>query len=344
MKKFLYGILGCFLIAIILYVGNHNSEREKTGNTPTQNMDTAMGTIVNQTVYAKDATVICKEVSEIIRSLERESISWRKETSELYRINNGKEQKILSSKMQEILERCLELSELSAGAFDITIGPVVRLWNIDDWAGKENSTEYQLPEQTELLETLQACGYEKMEIKDGVLHMPDGMQLDLGAVGKGIALDEIRNFLQQKQEVSAVISVGGSILTYGTKPDGKLWRVGIVNPMQTSESIGYLELGGGWCVSTSGDYERYVELGGVRYHHIIDPHTAYPANSGVKGVTILSESGLLSDAMSTACFILGEEKGLTLAEHVGVEALFVREDGTITMTEGMKSYFHLSKR
>jgi len=344
MKKILFGILGCILIAIIFYVGNYINLGEKSSKTPVQNMDTAMGTIVSQTVYAEDATVICKEVLETIRSLERDSISWREETAELYLLNAGTGEETLSNKMQEILERCLELSERSEGAFDITIGPVVRLWNIDAWAGKENSTEYLLPEREELANLLQVCGYEQLEIKEGILHMPEGMQLDLGAVGKGIALDEIRNYLEQKQEVSAVISVGGSILTYGTKPDGKLWRVGIVNPMQTSDSIGHLELGGGWCVSTSGDYERYVEVNGVRYHHIIDPHTGYPANNGVKGVTILSASGLLSDAMSTACFILGEEKGLALAEQVGVEALFVRGDGSITMTEGMKSYFHLSKQ
>jgi len=105
-----------------------------------------------------------------------------------------------------------------------------------------------------------------------------------------------------------------------------------------------LELGPGWCVSTSGDYERYVEVEGVRYHHIIDPTTGYPAESGVKGVTVLSRNGLLSDAMSTACFILGEEKGVEMAENLAVEVLFVSEDGKVSMTEGMKVYFHLSKQ
>jgi thiamine biosynthesis lipoprotein len=100
-----------------------------------------------------------------------------------------------------------------------------------------------------------------------------------------------------------------------------------------------LSLDGQWCVSTSGDYERYVEVDGVRYHHIIDPKTGYPADSGVSGVTVLAKDGFLSDALSTACFILGKEEGMALAEKFGALVLFVDRDGTVTMTEEMRQYF-----
>ena len=112
--------------------------------------------------------------------------------------------------------------------------------------------------------------------------------------------------------------------------------------MDTSQNIDIMQLEGGWCVSTSGDYERYVEKDNMRYHHILNPLTGKPADSGVRSVTILTESGLDSDALSTACFVLGVEKGMALAEELEVEALFVLENGEIVMTDEMKQIFYLS--
>ena len=167
--------------------------------------------------------------------------------------------------------------------------------------------------------------------------------LDLGAVGKGLALDYILEILKENSDVlGGTVSVGGSVLTYGTKPDNTVWRVGVANPENPSENIGVLYLEGQWCVSTSGDYERYMEIGGVRYHHIIDPATGMPADSGLTSVTIVTKDGLLSDALSTACFVLGREKGLELAVQYGAEALFVESDGEISMTPGMEEIFQSS--
>ena len=139
-----------------------------------------------------------------------------------------------------------------------------------------------------------------------------------------------------------MISVGGSILTYGNKPEGGTWQIAVTDPLEPSQSAGVLTLAGGYCVSTSGDYERYVEVDGVRYHHILDPRTGSPARSDVAGVTIVTKDGFLSDALSTACFVLGSEEGQKLLEKYDAEALFIDHAGTITMTEGMQQYFHLS--
>ena len=230
----------------------------------------------------------------------------------------------------------------SEGAFDITLGSLTGLWNIDRWAS-EGVQEVSLPSGEEVKEALSLCGSEKLKLESGPgarLFMPEGMRLDLGAVGKGVALSRLRTLLEERPEVSgAVISLGGSILTYGVKPDGSPWRVAITNPFDTAENVGILSLEGQWCVSTSGDYERYVEADGVRYHHILDPATGYPADTRVRGVSILSKDGLLSDALSTACFILGPEKGMELAGRYGAEALFVMEDGELILSEGMKRYF-----
>ena len=133
-----------------------------------------------------------------------------------------------------------------------------------------------------------------------------------------------------------------SILTYGSKPEGGAWQIAVTDPLDPSESVGVLTLDGGHCVSTSGDYERYVEVDGVRYHHILDPRTGSPAHSDVAGVTIVTKDGFLSDALSTACFVLGQEEGQQLLEKYDAEGLFIDHEGTITMTEGMRQYFHLS--
>lgn len=347
-----------------------------------QSIDTAMGTIVSQSVYCTDASVT-SGVQKVLNDLEQQMLSWRIETSEVARINasaGSEEGMDLTEEMEDILLTCNEISGASNGAFDITIGEVVRLWDIDSWAGSNNQMEqnqeaYTLPSMEELQGALDKTGYEKllfvnsdsqqqmekeqvgvvrqgqnseMQVSDQQrLIMPTDMQIDLGAVGKGIALDYIHAYLQERPEVTgAVISVGGSVLTYGSK-DGKSvdssnpWKVGIVNPLDTNRNIGYLMLKGQWCVSTSGDYERYVEVDGRRYHHIIDPSTGMPADSGVRSVTILTKDGLESDALSTACFILGIEEGMQLAEEVGAEVLFVDANGEITMSEGMEHYFHL---
>ncbi|MCM1185689.1 MAG: FAD:protein FMN transferase [Lachnoclostridium sp.] len=340
MTKFFYRL---FFICFVLFLTGcgRTSPRHYTDT------DTAMGTVIIQQIYAKED--FTDEVLTCIRRLETESLSKRVEGSEIFDINGeaGKEAEIpLTPEMEEVLSRCLEISENSEGAFDITIGEVVGLWDIDSWAGMSTDnpdSSFRLPAQTELSETLALAGYEKLTLENHGIRVPEGMALDLGAVGKGIALDEILALLQEREVMGAVISVGGSILTYGEKPDKSPWKIAIADPENQGGSIGVLTLTGQCCVSTSGDYERYVEADGVRYHHLIDPATGYPAQSGIRSVTILTKNGFLSDALSTACFVLGEEKGMELAERYGVEALFVREDGSISMTEGMQSYFSLSK-
>lgn len=313
-----------------------------------QSADTAMGTVIQQNIYTTAAdSKAAEEIRVLLQRLEEQELSRRLDTSEVWAVNAsaGEEEGfLLSEELSETLEACLELWRESEGAFDVTIGALVSLWDIDGWAAGEREGAFDLPEEEALQKALESCGSGKLELDGTTLHMPEGMQLDLGAVGKGIALDRILSRLEENDTITgAVISVGGSVLTYGEKPDGSSWRVGITNPADTSANIGILSLEGQWCISTSGDYERYAELDGVRYHHIIDPDTGYPADSGVSGVTILSKSGFLSDALSTACFILGPEKGMSLAAEYGAEALFVTKDGSVVMSEGMEKYYQAAE-
>jgi thiamine biosynthesis lipoprotein len=168
-----------------------------------------------------------------------------------------------------LLQECTELSQASEGAFEITLGELVELWNIDQWAVGEPEQEKPAFSQEEILRVRDLCGYYRMKLESKEeyrIFLPEGMSLDLGAVGKGYALDRMRTILEEEEEITgAILSVGGNVLTYGRKPDGSSWKVGIVNPFEISSNIGVLSLEGQWCVSTSGDYERYVEVEGVRH-------------------------------------------------------------------------------
>lgn len=313
-----------------------------------RSVDTAMGTIIQQNIYeVGKETDNAGEIMGLIHNLEEGLLSRRLETSEVFAVNQSAgspEGQNVSEELAQMLEQCLEMAERSDGAFDVTLGPVIRLWDIDGWASGLEEGEFQPPAEEELAWTLALCGSRKMRLERGEsgakLYLEEGMELDLGAVGKGMALTEVLAYLKEHNEISgAIISVGGSVLTYGEKPDGAGWRVGVVDPREPAKNLGVIVLEGQWCVSTSGDYERYVEAGGIRYHHILDPATGYPADSGLCSVTVVTRDGLLSDALSTACFVLGREKGMELAKLYGAEALFVTDDGSIFMTQGMESIF-----
>lgn len=333
----------------------------------------AMGTMINQTVYTSGEDVT-PEVTALLTQLEQDTLSWRLAESELAKINAaaGTEAGIpLSAEMQQAMTVLFEVSERSNGAFDFTLHPVVQLWNIDAWAAGEMAPEAQqsgapeqesapevqpsdgtgqsvaqvdepttpIPTPAQVSEALSHTGYEALTLTEHKLYLPAGMSLDLGAAGKGIACDKIAALLEETEVSGAVISVGGSVLTYGSKSDKTPWQVGVVDPKDTAKLLGTLSLSGTQFVSTSGDYERYVEVDGIRYHHILDPATGYPADSGVSSVTIVCDSGILSDALSTACFVLGVEEGMELAQSYGAKALFVGENGQIFMTEDMREIF-----
>lgn len=318
-------------------------------------VDVVMGTVLEQNIYAADedaAAALTAGIVGLLEELERRELSWRQEGSELSAANQSAgsgEGFLLSEELTELLIKCREISNESEGALDVTLLPVVQLWDIDAWAAADHAAGFVPPDGETLERTLALCGSGKLKLEPEVfgndgevlrarLFMPRGMRLDLGAVGKGLALKKIKEFLEENGAEASLISLGGSILTYGEKPDGSPWKVGVADPRDTSRQIALLSLEGQWCVSTSGDYERYVEAGGVRYHHIMDPATGKPADSGVRSVTVLAKDGFLSDALSTACFILGVEKGMDLAGRCGAETLFVTDDGSVILSEGMKNF------
>lgn len=310
--------------------------------------NTAMGTVVQQTLYVSNENVgkaVITELQSELERLEKECLSWRIEESQVAILNSqaGQSDGVpVDGELYGYLEEIWKISKESGGALDVTVGQVTRLWNLDEWAtqDKEKWQEFPVPNKEQIEELLKNTGFEKVKISEGRMQIPEFMSLDLGAVGKGIACDRIGAYLKSREGVNgAIISVGGSVVTYGSKPDGSPWNVAIMHPREEGTYLGTISLQGEWYIATSGDYERYVEKDGKRYHHIMNPHTGYSADSGLCSVTILSKSGLLSDALSTACFVLGPEEGLKLAGDMGVEALLVTTEMEILMTDGMKRYF-----
>ena len=332
-------IVVCMLAVLLLEGCGPLKKQEQVSQTYV-----AMGTVVGVNLYAEDeqqGAEVQTLIAERLKELENQYLSYRVEESEIWKLNHsGGECVQISDFLYEYLEKVWEISEKSDGALDVTVGEVTRLWNIDTYA--EAPEGFEIPQEEALAAALNNVGYEKIVMEQS-LTMPSGMTIDLGAVGKGIACDVIKEILQEKGIPAAVISVGGSNLIWGEKDNGQGWLIGVAHPREEMAYLGYLRVDGGQFVATSGDYERFVLVGDERYHHIMDPDTGYPARSGLCSVTIVSNSGLLSDALSTACFVLGNEKGMELAEQYGAEALFVGEDGSITMTEGMKSLWMKEK-
>lgn len=327
--------------------------------------DFAMGTSVSVSTYydskaqagdgqetvlwdAEHAAEYHADIVEAVQSLDADVISWRSETSELYELNeNYTEQKPYrtGSDLYEALSQAYDICRDSEGALDITIRPLAKLWNIEE----ADSEGFLVPNREEIEHALANVGYERVTLsaEPAVTLSQPGIILDLGAVGKGYALDKVRDYLDMHGATGAVVSVGGSILLYGGKNDHSDWRVGIRNPQgDMDEMIGYLSFPAGTtvCISTSGDYEKYVMLDGVRYHHILDRSTGCPAESGLSSVTIVCENGLYSDALSTACFVLGYERSLPLLEQYDAEAVFIDKENHITVTAGLKSVFYESVR
>ena len=283
----------------------------------------AMDTFVSAKVKGFAAKDAAGGVSTLVRELDSKQLSRYTSGSEISRINSEAET-VLSDEMRDYITELLEVGKMSGGKFDIALGAVSDLWSFND--------SPRVPSTDELTEALSRSGSGKLSLSGNTLTRADGCIVDLGSAGKGVALDKGKSYLSDKKISSAVVSVGGSVLLYGKGS----FNVGVRDPWgEAGRSVMTVKLGAG-CVSTSGSYERCFEQGGKRYHHILDPDTGLPVENGLVSVTVISDSGLLSDALSTACFVLGAEGGAKLAAKYGCEAIFITEDKKVICTDGIK--------
>lgn len=301
--------------------------------------DFVMDTPVMETLYTTGED-ITEEMVQVIHDTDAGWLSWSDGSSELYRINESDGNEVLlSDEMAGYLEEIRQLWEASEGALDPTLGKLTQLWNL----GGEDPV---VPEEKDIQEALASTGFDKVSLDGKRFSMKKDCILDIGAVGKGIACDELMSFLEQKTEITgAIVNLGGSsVAAYGQKPDDSRWNVAVTDPRDTEgDYLGAVSIYGGEFLSTSGDYQRYLIEDGIRYHHILDPQTGYPSRSGLTAVTVVCDNGLVTDGLSTACFVLGWEKAGRLLEKYGADALFVDEEQNIYLTEGMEERFQLLK-
>lgn len=199
----------------------------------------------------------------------------------------------------------------------------------------------RVPSGQELSELLQKVGYQNVRMEDGMLSLAEGVQIDLGAVGKGYTGDIVASLLKERGVTSVLLDIGGNIHMVGSRPDGSKWTLGIRNPFADGR-VGVLEAEE-CAVVTSGGYERYfIGEDGERYWHILDPKTGYPAESGLASVTIISKEGRLCDVLSTAVYVMGLENAEEYwKENGGLEMLLVTEENEIYLTEGLEGDFTL---
>lgn len=298
----------------------------------------AMDTVMLLTVYGDQAQQGLDQAEQTIQKLEK-LWSATDENSEIWALNHsGGNWVELSEDTREILSRGLELCALTDGALDLTAYSAVQAWGFPTGA-------YRVPDEAELEQLVGTIDYTQVELDDNQARLPEDMSLDLGAVAKGRLGEVLSQDLKELGVTSALLELGGNIQTVGTKPDGSRWRVGIQDP--NSQEGGYLAIVevADQAVVTSGDYQRYFEQDGQTYCHIMDPATAAPADSGVDSVSIVGSDGTVCDALSTALFVMGEEKGSQFwKDHpeLDFEAIFVSQDGTIAVTEGLEEHFTLA--
>lgn len=296
----------------------------------------AMGTVITQSLYGKSSKETSNQITKEINNLEDNYLSWRIKNSDVYNINNNTNKYVdIDSFTYNCIKASQSVSKKCNGVFDISIGKLTSLWNI----GSENA---KVPSQEEIDNALKTIGYSGVKLKDGKVSVNDGQMIDLGGVGKGAACDRIEKLLTKKNYKGAVISVGGSILLHGQNPNSDKWSVAIRNPRgNANEYCAILKLDNG-CVSTSGDYERVLEKDGKKYHHILDTKTGYPAKSDIISATVVCDSGVISDALSTVCFIVGFENSKEILKEFNAQAVLIDKDFNIYVSDSLKSNINVT--
>lgn len=291
----------------------------------------AMDTAMRLTVYGQGAGEAAGLARERVLELEA-LLSVTDENSDICAANrNGGG--VLHADTAALLERALALCGETGGALDVSVYPVVRAWGFTTGA-------YRVPEEAELAALLERVDYTRISLEGTVLTLPEGMELDLGAVAKGWTGDRLMELLRREGITSAIVELGGNVQALGSKPDGSPWRVAVQAP-DGSGYAGALEITDCAAV-TSGGYQRYFEQDGETYCHIIDPAGGRPARSGLASVTVVAEEGAAADALSTALFVLGRERGEALwRERGGFECVFIGEDGSVAVTQGLEGRFSL---
>ncbi len=301
---------------------------------PQSRSELMLGTACRITIYDKPSEEAFDAAFARIADIEAR-MSLHLDTSEIAEVNRaaGIGPVVVSDDTFRVVEKALEVARLSHGAFDPTVGPLVKAWDI----GGDNPRR---PPQEEIDRLLPLIGYDRVVLneQDHSIELLDaGMMLDLGGIAKGYAADEVAEILVAHGIYKAIVNLGGNVLTVGSRVDGSPWRIGIQNP--ETERGGHVMVVGldNQALVTSGPYERYLEVGGVVYHHILDTETGYPVKTDITSVSIITAESFIADALSTAVYSLGLQEGMALIDSMdGVEAVVLDSKNNIHLSQALR--------
>ena len=328
MKRILYLEIFIFLI----FVNACTIKKHE----PVTRSDFLLNTIVELTLYEDEKTseIMLSDMFTEIRNCENRYSRYVLD-SDIAKINENPGVPVSVSKDTiDMIEKSIYFSEISNGLFDISIGALVDLWNI-------NSDNPRIPQQHEINAAIQDIDYKEIILdKENitVTLSKSGILIDTGAIAKGYITDRLVMYLKEKKVDSAILNLGGNLYLFGSKKDGSAWNIGIRNPFgYQGDYIGTISIKN-LSVVTSGIYERYFESDGLRFHHILNPMTGYPENNNLASVSIITESSTTADGLSTTTFLLGLKDGMALVEELdGVEAIMVTRDKKIYLSSGIKN-------
>lgn len=295
----------------------------------------AMDTLLQFDILASGDSDIGEQMRAEVERVDR-LLSATNLDSELYQLNHREaSSSTASEELAGILSDCLAISRQTDGALNIALYPVTQAWGFV-------SGDYHVPDATVLSDAMEKIHWEDMQVEGTQIQLPEGMELDLGAVGKGYLTDCCVEILRDNQVESALLDLGGNVYAYGRKEDGTSWRIGIQMPFQDSLA-GSLTVEDE-AVVTSGTYQRYFEEDGQRYHHILDSETGYPVENGLESVTIVTENGFLADALSTSFFVMGLEKSTAFwqEQFPDVGVVWITSQGEVYCTKNLEERFQPS--
>ena len=330
-------VLGVTAVVIGLLQGQQTSQQNETVSTKYL---FAMDTYFIMSAYGPAGEAALKQCENMVLELEG-ILSVTRSDSDVSKINESTCETVNEDTFL-LVQEALRLCEVTGGALDITLYPVLRAWGF-------TTDAYRVPKAQELEILLEKVDYKNVIAEGQSIQVPEGTELDLGAVAKGYTGDCLVEILRENGVTSAMLDLGGNVQTLGSKPDGTPWKVAVRDPFisagETSHTreIGVLEVVDK-CVITSGSYERYFEENGEKYWHILDPADGHPADSGLVSVTVVGDSGVRCDGLSTALFVMGKEKAVEFwRKYSDFEMLLVTEDGALYITEGLQESFVCSE-
>ena len=329
-------IVSTITIFLTLAISGCSSEEK---NEQLSRTEIFMGTPIKLTLYNESDEDILDKAFEKVSEIEN-TLSINKPGTELDELNekSGESPVKLSEMSYDVIKKAIEYSKLSDGGYDVTIGPLIKLWSI-------GLPEAKVPTQEEINEVIKLIDYSNIEVNDSnreVFLNKKGMIVDLGSIAKGYAADELVKLLKDEGVEKAIIDLGGNIYALGSKEENKNWRIGIQNPFDNRGNVvGTIDVSNK-SVVTTGIYERFIEKDGKKYHHILNPKTGYPYETNIAGVSIITDYSIDADALSTLVFTKGLEEGLKFVNELeNIEAIFITNEKEIYTTEGIKNNFNI---